>query len=294
MIAILQSERNGKVVAATLVRPDDEIMLITDRGVLVRTRVAEIRELGRATQGVTLIALDNGSKLIGLQRIVENDANGEAAPRTHDRQPRRRADAGRGEPLMKRSDVDGAARGRGAGATRRPRRRRSSSPSCWSLQQPGIEQVSRGLVERPAVQMMQEAGLVLQRQTPPDKREALGKQIEAEVKKYVEESVPLVRERALKIAPTTIGPILEEKFTEDELKTLIAWFENPVNKKYQALGAGNAERLRAEAGHRGAAGGRSEDPGARRGACASSSARRRHSLPRGASASRARAAPKSK
>jgi DNA gyrase subunit A len=75
MIAIQQSERNGKVVAATLVRPDDEIMLITDRGVLVRTRVSEIRELGRATQGVTLIALDDGSQLSGLQRIVENDAN---------------------------------------------------------------------------------------------------------------------------------------------------------------------------------------------------------------------------
>jgi DNA gyrase subunit A len=76
MIAIQQTPRNGKVVAATLVRPDDEIMLITDRGVLVRTRVSEIRELGRATQGVTLIALDDGTKLIGLQRIVENDANG--------------------------------------------------------------------------------------------------------------------------------------------------------------------------------------------------------------------------
>ena len=75
MIAIQQSERNGRVVAATLVRPDDEIMLITDRGVLVRTRVSEIRELGRATQGVTLIALDDGTKLSGLQRIVENDAN---------------------------------------------------------------------------------------------------------------------------------------------------------------------------------------------------------------------------
>jgi len=75
MIAIQQSERNGKVVAATLVRPDDEIMLITDTGVLVRTRVAEIRELGRATQGVTLISLDSGAQLIGLQRIVENDAN---------------------------------------------------------------------------------------------------------------------------------------------------------------------------------------------------------------------------
>ena len=74
MIAILQSERNGKVVAATLVHADDEIMLITDRGVLVRTRVSEIRELGRATQGVTLIGLDDGSQLSGLQRIVENDA----------------------------------------------------------------------------------------------------------------------------------------------------------------------------------------------------------------------------
>ena len=73
MIAIQQSERNGKVVAATLVRAQDEIMLITDKGVLVRTRVGEIRELGRATQGVTLIALDGGSTLSGLQRIVEND-----------------------------------------------------------------------------------------------------------------------------------------------------------------------------------------------------------------------------
>jgi len=75
MIAITQSERNGKVVAATLVHADDEIMLITDKGVLVRTRVSEIRELGRATQGVTLIGLDEGSQLSGLQRIVENDAN---------------------------------------------------------------------------------------------------------------------------------------------------------------------------------------------------------------------------
>ena len=80
MIAIQQSERNGRVVAATLVRPEDEIMLITDRGVLVRTRVAEIREMGRATQGVTLIALDDGSKLSGLQRVVENDANDEGEP----------------------------------------------------------------------------------------------------------------------------------------------------------------------------------------------------------------------
>jgi len=83
MIAIQQSERNGKVVAATLVRAEDEIMLITDRGVLVRTRVSEIRELGRATQGVILIALDEGAKLNGLQRIVENDAQGQDTDGEH-------------------------------------------------------------------------------------------------------------------------------------------------------------------------------------------------------------------
>jgi DNA gyrase subunit A len=75
MIAIATSERNGAVVAATLVHADDEIMLITTGGVLIRTRVAEIREMGRATQGVTLISLDPGTKLSGLQRIVESDAD---------------------------------------------------------------------------------------------------------------------------------------------------------------------------------------------------------------------------
>jgi DNA gyrase subunit A len=73
MIAIQTSERNGKVVAATLVTPTDEIMLITTGGVLIRTRVSEIREMGRATQGVTLIAVEDGTKLSGLQRVVETD-----------------------------------------------------------------------------------------------------------------------------------------------------------------------------------------------------------------------------
>jgi DNA gyrase subunit A len=73
MIAIQTSERNGKVVAATLVEQTDEIMLITTGGVLIRTRVAEIREMGRATQGVTLIAVEDGTKLSGLQRVVETD-----------------------------------------------------------------------------------------------------------------------------------------------------------------------------------------------------------------------------
>jgi DNA gyrase subunit A len=74
MIAIQTSERNGRVVAAVLVDERDEIMLITTGGVLVRTRVAEIREMGRATQGVTLITIDEGATLTGVQRVVERDA----------------------------------------------------------------------------------------------------------------------------------------------------------------------------------------------------------------------------
>jgi len=77
MIAIQTSERNGRVVAATLVEPESEIMLITTAGVLIRTRVSEIREMGRATQGVTLISLDEGKKLSGLQHIAEAEAEAE-------------------------------------------------------------------------------------------------------------------------------------------------------------------------------------------------------------------------
>ena len=73
MIAIQTSDRNGRVVAATLVTEKDQIMLITTGGVLVRTRVAEIREMGRATQGVTLIAVDEGSVLSGVQKILEGE-----------------------------------------------------------------------------------------------------------------------------------------------------------------------------------------------------------------------------
>jgi DNA gyrase subunit A len=74
MIAIQTSERNGKVVAATLVDPNDEIMLITSSGVLIRTRVSEIREMGRATQGVTLISVADGERLSGVQKVVESAA----------------------------------------------------------------------------------------------------------------------------------------------------------------------------------------------------------------------------
>jgi len=77
VIAIQTSERNGKVVGAVLVDDHDEVMLISTGGVLIRTRVAQIREQGRSTQGVTLISLSDGEKLAGLERIEERELEGD-------------------------------------------------------------------------------------------------------------------------------------------------------------------------------------------------------------------------
>jgi hypothetical protein len=104
------------------------------------------------------------------------------------------------------------------------------------LQQPMIENIARSIVERPAAQLMQAAGQALQTQVPPEKREAIGKSVEADVKKFVDDATPLLRERAIKLAPSTFGVALEEKFSEAELKQLIAWLESPVNKKFQQIG----------------------------------------------------------
>ncbi len=120
-----------------------------------------------------------------------------------------------------------------------------------ALQQPGIENLARNLVEQPAVQMMQAAGRALQAQVAADKRESVGKTIDADIRKYVDESFPVIRDRAVKLAPSTIGSVLEEKFSDDELKQLVAWLDSPINKKYQQLGPemqnGFMQKLVAEA-----------------------------------------------
>ena len=104
-----------------------------------------------------------------------------------------------------------------------------------SLQQPGIENMARALTQEPAQQLWQQAEMALQSNVAADKREAVARDIQADLKKYVDETVPLVRDRATKLAPTVIGPMLEEKFTEDELKQLVAWMESPVSHKYQQM-----------------------------------------------------------
>jgi DNA gyrase subunit A len=73
VIAIQGSERNGALIGAVLVDEHDQVMLISTGGVLIRTAVSQIREMGRSTQGVTLISLDAGEKLAGVERIEERD-----------------------------------------------------------------------------------------------------------------------------------------------------------------------------------------------------------------------------
>lgn len=113
------------------------------------------------------------------------------------------------------------------------------------LQQPGVEAMARALVEQPAAAILQQVGRTLQTSVAADKREAVGREAQADVRKFVEDVVPAVRKRALELAPTTIGPVLEEKFTEDELKQLAAWLDSPVSRKYQQFG-GEMQRALSE------------------------------------------------
>jgi uncharacterized protein len=102
------------------------------------------------------------------------------------------------------------------------------------LQQPGIEAMATSIAQQPVAQIVQQVGPVLQRM-PNDRREALSRDLDADIKKYIDEAVPIVRERAVRLAPSTIGVLLEDRFSEDELKELIALLESPVNRKWQGM-----------------------------------------------------------
>lgn len=103
-------------------------------------------------------------------------------------------------------------------------------------QQAGIESMARGLVEQPAAELLGNAGNALPARVAKDKQDAVAKEIQADVRKYLDEAVPIVQARAVKLAPTTIGTLLEQKFSEDELKQVVAIIESPVYAKFQGLG----------------------------------------------------------
>lgn len=103
------------------------------------------------------------------------------------------------------------------------------------LQMPSVEAFARTvMVEQPMAQLMQAAGQALQQQ-PADKRETIGKAIEADIKKYVDEVDPIAKKKAAELGPKALGAVLDEKLNEDELKTLVAWLESPVSKKYNQI-----------------------------------------------------------
>jgi uncharacterized protein len=104
------------------------------------------------------------------------------------------------------------------------------------LQQPGIETVARGLVEQPAIELMGNAANALPARVPKEKQDQVAKDIQADARKYVDEATPIVRDRAIKLAPGTIGTMLEERFTEDELKQIVGIIESPVYAKFQHMG----------------------------------------------------------
>ena len=81
VISIQTNERNGRVIGALMVDEDDEIMLISDQGTLIRMPVNEVSVVGRVTMGVTLVNLNDGETLAGLERIIDyGDVDSEAAP----------------------------------------------------------------------------------------------------------------------------------------------------------------------------------------------------------------------
>lgn len=102
------------------------------------------------------------------------------------------------------------------------------------LQQPGIEGVGNALANQTAQQVMQVVGQALGR-LPAESRQAVGTELQADVRKFFDEISPVLRASAIKLAPATIGTALEEKLSEDELKVLIAWLESPVNPKYAQI-----------------------------------------------------------
>ncbi|MFN3617978.1 MAG: hypothetical protein ACK4K3_03645 [Aquabacterium sp.] len=104
-----------------------------------------------------------------------------------------------------------------------------------SLQQPALEEMARTVAERPALQMAASVRQIMAQAVPEDKREATAKQVDAEIKKYLDAAVPAVRASATKMSQSTLGPMLEEKFSDEELKQLVAMLDSPVLKKYQGM-----------------------------------------------------------
>lgn len=104
-----------------------------------------------------------------------------------------------------------------------------------TLQQPAFDAAARSITEQQPMQMAQAAQKVIMQNVPEDKRQATAQAVDTELKKYLDAAAPVIQASANKLAQSTMGPALDEKFTEDELRKLIASLESPELKKFQAL-----------------------------------------------------------
>lgn len=122
----------------------------------------------------------------------------------------------------------------GASANAQAQTKKELAATLLQLQQSGIENIGLQIATQTSQRFLQAASQVIPRMAA-DKRDAAAKDVQAEVKKFYDDVEPLLRKRATELAPSTLMPLYEERFSEDELKQVIAWLESPVSKKLQQL-----------------------------------------------------------
>jgi hypothetical protein len=147
----------------------------------------------------------------------------------------------------------GAAHAQTAPAAAPPAEATASSPAkkelvqrVLKLQQGGIDRLATAMTEEPAVMLAGRASEAISAQVPKERQEAVAKEVQAEIQKYLKETVPQVRKSAQALAPTTIGAILEAKLTEDELRQVVVLLESTAYAKYQQLSGEMQRALQAK------------------------------------------------
>lgn len=120
------------------------------------------------------------------------------------------------------------------------------------LQQQGISEGLAGSLIQGPLQQLTQAGRAALQQVPAEKREATAKAMDVELKKFIEENVPYLKDKISKAVPSTSSALLDERFNEDELKQILAWAESPVSQKFGnmmgEMQRGVAQKVMAEAG----------------------------------------------
>ena len=110
-------------------------------------------------------------------------------------------------------------------------------------QKPGFEMTARRVVEQPAIQMLQQASQVIQQRLPAEKREPTFRELQADARKYVDDTFPQVRDQTIALSVSTVGPLLEQRMTESELRQVLAVYESAAFRKYQGLAGDMAKAL---------------------------------------------------